>query len=207
MNARWIFCSLLLLSFAGCGKADNGLTETAALTSIAGEYSLASVGGAQLPCCSRDSAGTAITLLAGTLTLDALSPDNMVFVPSGVMTAQSCVHTVPSGAVMDTAGVVHMPDGSSYVMPKCGAPYTLRLTYRYVAPDGGTRSVTTSSSNRYVWGTDMGGHELLRVFSAPIGSDGQILFSESAVQLSVSPLSAGPLSEPPGPEYHFTRVR
>ena len=224
MFARVIPCSLLVLALAGCGRGDSGLidvgkapadtaanssTHQAALASIAGGYSLTSVGGAALPCCSQDSAGTRITLLSGTLLLDSLPRDSMVFVPSGVMTAKSCVHTIPEGAVVDTGGVVHMPDGSSHVIPKCGAPYTLRLSYRYTAPDGTSSIINKSSGDRYVWGGDSRGTELIRVFKAPFGSDGAITASAAEIQLSVYPLSAsaGPFAEPPGPEYHFSRGR
>ncbi len=210
MFARIISCSILILACAGCGKGDSGGAVTGVakpLTSIAGAYALTSVGGAALPCCSTDSAGTSITLLSGSLQLDSLPRDSMILVSALVTTAKSCVHEIPNGAVVDTGGVVHMPDGSSYVIPKCGAPYTLRLSYRYTAPDGSSSVINKSSSDRYVWGADNSGAELIRVFKAPVGSDGAISATASEIQVSVHPLSSPFFTEPAGPEYRFTRAR
>jgi len=211
MRTPLSLCCLLLLFFSGCrdyqpGLADIPETATAtgaALSSIAGAYTLTSVGGAALPCCGTDSAGTSITLVSGSLALDSLAADVMVFVPSGVTTARSCVHEIPNGAIVDTAGVVRMPDGSTYQIPKCGAPYTLRLAYRYVAPDGRPRTVERSKVGRYVWGGNQ-----LRVFEAPMGSDGRVSVATNEIQLRLAPLaSSGPFSEPPGPEYRFIQPR
>jgi hypothetical protein len=224
----------LILSLAACGATDAGPVGVSSLTacgtaagdpfagagladlsSVAGEYALVAVGGVDLPCGVTDSllsvgqveirsGDTGMMLVSGTLLLDSLPPDTMIPVPSSVVTARSCVHVIPNGAYESPGGIVHMPDGSSYVIPPCGASFSLSLRYRYTLPDGSAGDLTKSSTGRYVWGSD-GRAELLRVFGAPIGSGGTIASSAGGIQLRISPIWG--FEGPGGPEYRFSLPR
>ncbi len=194
------------VALVACGTADSaraGSSTPLTLSSIAGEYELSTVGRVRLPCRLPDARADALTLLSGRLVLDSIPPDTMVPTPGAYITARSCVHSIPNGAWTDTAGVVHLPDGSTYVIPKCGQPYVLSLRYRYTLADGRTRDSTRTTTSRHVWGP-WSGAGVLRLVSSPIGSFGTISVSEGHIELGVYPV---PVWEPAGPEYQFIRQR
>lgn len=121
--------------------------------SIAGWYGLNVVDGGNLPCCSTtDSAGNTTTIRGGMLYLGPAAADEFVFTPVGYL-AKSCVHEIPNGALVDTADVVHLPDGTSYKLPECGAgPYQLTFLLGTQARDGSWTTRDSVISGKYVWG-------------------------------------------------------
>jgi hypothetical protein len=140
--------------------------------------------------------------VGGSLTLGEAAPEQFVATPGG-MVAKSCVHEVPNGAHIDTAGVVTLPDSSQYKIPQCGdGTYTMIITRTYDDVDGDTRTKSDTASGKYVWSdSDPATLTLLGV-----GLGGPITRSDGSVELTVSgryglpPLgSAGP-----GPSYEFT---
>lgn len=188
------------------GSVDSGGSgkDTVTLKTVAGSYPLATVDSLALPCCAtRDSTGDVVTILRGTLTLEEAAPEDFVFTPSGYVMAKSCVHQIPNGAVVDTGGVVRLPDGTSYRLPECGdAPYRLTLTEQHQRA-GVTRNVVVSDSGKYVWGH--GYLTLVGKGTVPTRI-GDITASASAVHISVQHYESFPPS-PRGHRFEFTGGR
>ncbi len=140
----------ILLLAAACARDPAGVRSR---ERIAGSYLLMSVDGRLPSSPAPDSAGGTVSVLGGYLTLGDAAPERYGYTPAGARSG-SCVHQIPNGAFVDTANVVHLPDGSSYRIPPCGnGPYTLRLTRQHVAADGTQRTVTDSIAGLYTWGT------------------------------------------------------
>jgi len=206
MIGRWAVPCALLVSVFGC---DGGVLSQpdGPPSSIAGDYTLAAVDGAALPCCALpDSAsGARVTVLAGTLTLGEAAAEEWVATPAGWM-AKSCVHEIPNGAGVDTANVVHMPDGSSYRLPECGdGSYGMVLTVRSDYPDGRSATSTRTTAGKYVWGED----RLRLVGSGSTrGLSGQIVAASGEIGITVQPTTVGPpVPVPPGQTLRFVRAR
>lgn len=178
----------------GFGPADG--------SSIAGQYELAAVDGNALPCCGQtDSAGTRATIVGGSLTLGEAAPEKFVATPGG-MVAESCVHEVPNGAHIDTAGVVTLPDSSQYKIPQCGdGSYTMIITRMYEDVDGATRTKSDTAAGKYVWSDS----DQATITLLGIGLGGPITRSSESVELTVSGrYGLPPLgSTGPGPRYEF----
>jgi len=129
--------------------------------SIAGRYDLVAVNGTVLPCCAQtDSSGTRVTFIDGNLTLGEAPPEPFAATPAGEMPS-SCVHEIPNGARVDTSGVVTLPDGRQYRIPKCTdlhhAPYTMIVTRRYDYAGDSSKTVSAPSSGTYAWSDGAGG--------------------------------------------------
>lgn len=201
---------LLLAALAAGACADDpaGLSG-ADSDAIAGKYRLVDVDGQELPCCAEsDSAGGTVSFLGGTLTLARAAPEAYVAAPSGVAVPSRCVHTIPDGATVDTANVVHVPDGSSYTLPRCGdAPYSMALTRRYAGADGTTRMLADSVTGLYVWGHAFSGSDGL-VTLVDSGMGGTLSVSATGVEIRVAREHVGPPNlRPPEHVFHFSRIQ
>lgn len=208
MKTAAFACCIVALVLTSCAGRDPGAVDreavdpggagkdTVTLRTVAGSYPLATVDSLPLPCCTtRDSAGDLITIVGGTLTLADAAAEDFVFTPSGYVMAKSCVHQLPNGAVVDTAGVVRLPDGTTYRLPECGdAPYRLTLTEQHQR-DGVTRNVVVTDSGKYVWGH--GYLTLVGKGSVPTRM-GDITAVASAVHISVRHYE----NFPPSPQGH-----
>lgn len=141
--------ALVLVSVTACGVTN----PVSSPTSIAGRYELTGADGATgLPCCTTtDSAGTITTLASASLTLDQAISQDSVATPAGWM-PKACVHQVPNGAHVDTAGVVTLPDGSTYKLSKCQAgSFSMSITKDVGTPGSSTQQRVAQSSGSYSW--------------------------------------------------------
>jgi len=195
-----------LLAVAAC----NGANDPPDPPGIAGQYNLVAVNGSSLPCCAQtDSTGTRITFVSGSLALGPGDPERFGATPAGWM-PDTCVHEVPNGAVVDTAGVVHLPDSTTYRIPSClelhHATFTMVITRLYEDLPGDHRVVSDTSSGVYAW-TDgeEGGPALVSLLN--VGFVGSITQSRDGVSLTVgrSNFGRGPALTPSDPEYEFSR--
>ncbi len=188
-----------LLFLAGCTELFGPGAE-----SIAGFYWLLSVDGQSLPCCaSQDSTGGTSTVVDGELYLGEAAPESYSYTPAGIALPVSCVHEIPNGASVDTAAVVHLPDGSSYRLPPCGAgTYRLVLRRRSLLADGSTRTESDSTSGRYSWSTPMGDTRLITLVASRMG--GTVELSSGGATIVVARQHVGP-PDPTRrePEYRF----
>ena len=187
---------------AGVGPLDS--------PSIAGRYDLVAVNGAVLPCCAQiDSTRTRVTFVGGSLTLAEAPSESFAATPAGWMPS-SCVHGIPNGAHVDTSGVVTLPDGTQYRIPKCTelhqASYTMVITRRYDDPEGGSHTVADTSSGTYAWSDGEAGQPKL-AWLLNSGMVGPFTTSQSGVELKVHRQNFGrpPALTPSDPEYQFFR--
>jgi hypothetical protein len=185
--------------------------EATGQPSIAGQYGLATVNGHTLPCCAlTDSTGTRITFVGGSLTLGEGAPEAFSATPAGYR-PKSCVHALPDSAHVDTAGVVTLPDSSTYQLPKCTdanrGTYTLVITRRYDHADGTTSTMSDTSSGTYAWSNGEGGAPML-VSLLNSGMIGPITISERDIIVKVHGQHAGQGAAltPSDPEYEFSRI-
>lgn len=155
----------VLLTVTACGVTN----PVSSPTSVAGRYELTTADGAAgLPCCTTtDSSGTATSLASASLTLDQAISQDSVATPAGWM-PKACVHQVPNGAHVDTAGVVTLPDGTTYQLSKCQAgSFSLSITNDVGTAGSSTQQRVAQSSGNYSWdGTtlvlvDAAGDELM----------------------------------------------
>jgi hypothetical protein len=196
---------LALLSIAACE-----LVDSADPPSIAGRYDLVAVNETALPCCAQtDSTGTRVTFVGGSLTLEAAPPESFAATPAGWIPS-SCVHSVPDGARVDTSGVVTLPDGKQYRIPKCTElhhhPFTMVVTRRYDHPDGGSQTLSATSSGTYAWSDGAGDQSgVVALLNADL--IGPVTRSQAAVEVMVgrSNVGRGPALTPADPEYRFLR--
>jgi hypothetical protein len=120
--------------------------------------SLTSVNGQPLPCCTADSAGAQVTIVAGALSFYRLAQyTDTVPTPAGKM-SRACVQDVPDGASVDArTGLVTLPDGTTYLLLPCSVgDYTVTLRER-IARGGAedtTRVTVLISSGTYAWKRD-----------------------------------------------------
>jgi len=179
--------------------------------SIAGRYDLVAVNGTVLPCCAQtDSSGTRVTFIDGNLTLGEAPPEPFAATPAGEMPS-SCVHEIPNGARVDTSGVVTLPDGRQYRIPKCTdlhhAPYTMIVTRRYDYPGDSSKTVSATSSGTYAWSDGAGGQpQLVALLNAAMV--GPVTVSPSAVEVTVgrANFGRGAALTPSDPVYRFFRA-
>jgi hypothetical protein len=119
--------------------------------------SLNSVNGQPLPCCTADSAGAQVTIVAGALSFYRLAQyTDTVSTPAGPKSG-ACVQEVPDGASVWPNHLVTVPDGSSYLLLPCSVgDYTVTLTQRITR--SGVRDTTwvtiSISSGTYAWKRD-----------------------------------------------------
>jgi len=178
---------------------------------IAASYDLVAVNGTALPCCAQtDSIGTRITFIDGDLTLGEGPPEPFTATPAGEMPS-SCVHEIPDGARVDTSGVVTLPDGKQYRIPKCTdlhhAPYTMIVTRRYDYVGDSSKTVSATSSGTYAWSDGAVGQPgLVALLNA--GLVGPLTVSPSAVEVTVgrANFGRGAASTPSDPVYRFLRA-
>ena len=177
--------------------------------SIAGRYDPVAVNGAALPCCTQtDSSGTRVTFIDGSLTLGDAPPEPFGATPAGEMPS-SCVHEIPNGARVDTSGVVTLPDGKQYRIPKCTdlhhAPYTMIVTRQYDYAGDSSKNVSATSSGTYAWG-EGGQVHVVALLNADLV--GQVILSPSAVEVTVgrANLGRGAAATPSDPVYRFLRA-
>jgi hypothetical protein len=123
----------------------------------------------------------------------------------------SCVHEVPNGARIDTSGVVTLPDGQQYRIPKCTevhhAPYTMVVTRRYDHVGDSSNTVSATSSGTYAWTDGASGESgLVALLNANLS--GPVTVSAGAVELEVAQqhFGRGPALTPSDPEYRFVRA-
>jgi len=205
MALRVMTIGIALLSVGACE-----LVDPKDPPSIAGRYDLVAVNGAVLPCCAQvDSAGTRVTFVGGSLTLDEASPEPFAATPAGWMPT-SCVHEIPNGARVDTSGVVTLPDGTQYRIPKCTelhhAAYSMVITRRYDHANGSSQAVADTSSGTYAWSDGEGGEAgLVSLLNANM--IGSIAMSPQGVEVHVHRANVGraPALTPSDPEYQFFR--
>lgn len=157
---------------------------------------------------------SAAGVVTGWLTLGPAAPEPYVFTPAGVAIARSCVHEIPNGAMVDSARVVHMPDGSSYKLPRCGTGnYTLVFTRRELLPDGSSRIVPDSMAGLYTWWlgdtptTGQGAEAGVTLVDA--GLAGPVAFGAAGPVIQLTRQHVGPPlgSTPPDPTYTFAPPR
>ncbi len=188
-----------LLCLTGCTELFGPGTE-----SIAGFYWLRSVDAQALPCCaSHDSTGATVTLEGANLYLGEAAPEPYTYTPAGVALPSSCVHEIPDGAYVDTARVVHLPNGSSYSLPPCGSgSYRLAFIRQYAFADGGAHTVVDSAAGRYSWSTPADGVRLITLVGSGLG--GAVELSSRGTVIRVAPQHVGP-PDPTrhDPEYRF----
>ncbi len=117
--------------------------------------SLTSVNGQAPPCCTADSAGAQVTIVAGTLSFYRYAQyTDTVFTPGGKMSG-ACVQEVPSGAYIALNGLVTLPDSSTYLLPPCSVgDYTVTLTERIARNGSEDTTRVTISSGTYTWKRD-----------------------------------------------------
>ncbi len=167
--------------------------------SLAGQYRLVGADGNGLPCCAEtDSTGTKVQVLAGALTLADAAPVEFGPTPAGWY-PRSCVHEIPDGAYVDINNVVHLKDGTTYQIPRCGdGAYTLVLERLYGVGDSSyTRSDTTSGL--YAWSER--DPAMVKLVDSAMG--GSIALSDTAVTLAIQRLN---VMGAYGPTYQFSRV-
>jgi len=194
---------IVVLTFGACGPVD-----PVDPPSIAGRYDLVAVNGTALPCCTQtDSIGTRVTFMDGNLTLGDGPPEAFVATPAGEM-PKSCVFEIPNGAHVDTSGVVTLPDGKQYRIPKCPdlhhAPYTMIVTRAYDYAGDSSKTVSATSSGTYAWSVGAGGQpQLVALLNADL--IGPVTVSPSAVEVTVggAHLGRGAASTPSDPVYRF----
>ncbi|HEX6967186.1 MAG TPA: hypothetical protein VF166_15455 [Gemmatimonadaceae bacterium] len=107
--------------------------------SIGGQYDLVSVTGNALPCCTTtDSTGTRVTIVGRSLTLADAAPEKFGATPAGYVPLV-CVHESSNGN-----------DGQ---FPTCEeqhhASYTMIIARQYDDPNGGSRTVSDTTSGVY----------------------------------------------------------
>ena len=202
MGVRCTTLAMAVLIIGGCAGDP---------PSIAGRYDLVAVDGATLPCCAQtDSNGTRTTFIDGNLTLGEGAPEPFAATPAGEMPS-SCVQGIPNGARIDTSGVVTLPDGQQYQLPKCTdlhhAPYTMIVTRRYDYAGDSSKTVSATSSGTYAWSDGAGSQQgLVALLNADLV--GPVILSPSAVEVTVgrSHLGRGPAATPSDPVYRFARA-
>jgi hypothetical protein len=204
--ARMMTIEMAALTLGACGLVDSGDPP-----SIAGRYDLVAVNATALPCCAQtDSIGTRVTFIDGNLTLGEGPPEPFTATPAGEMPG-SCVHEIPNGARVDTSGVVTLPDGRQYRIPKCTdlhhAPYTMIVTRRYDYAGDSSKTVSATSSGTYAWSDGAGGQpELVALLNGNLV--GSVTSSPSAVEVTVgrANFGRGAASTPSDPVYRFLRA-
>jgi hypothetical protein len=204
--ARMMTIGMAALTLGACGLVDSGDPP-----SIAGRYDLVAVNATALPCCAQtDSIGTRVTFIDGNLTLGEGPPEPFTATPAGEMPG-SCVHEIPNGARVDTSGVVTLPDGRQYRIPKCTdlhhAPYTMIVTRRYDYAGDSSKTVSATSSGTYAWSDGAGGQpELVALLNGHLV--GSVTSSPSAVEVTVgrANFGRGAASTPSDPVYRFLRA-
>jgi len=204
--ARKKTIGMAALTLGACGLVDAGDPP-----SIAGRYDLIAVNGTAVPCCAQtDSVGTRVTFINGNLTLGEGPPESFAATPAGEMPS-SCVHEIPNGARVDTSGVVTLPDGTQYRIPKCTdlhhAPYTMIVTRRYDYAGDSAKTVSATSSGTYAWSDGAGGQpDLVALLNANLV--GSVTSSPSAVEVTVgrANFGRGAASTPSDPVYRFLRA-
>jgi hypothetical protein len=204
--ARMMTIGMAALTLGACGLVDSGDPP-----SIAGRYDLVAVNATALPCCAQtDSIGTRVTFIDGNLTLGEGPPEPFTATPAGEMPG-SCVHEIPNGARVDTSGVVTLPDGRQYRIPKCTdlhhAPYTMIVTRRYDYAGDSSKTVSATSSGTYAWSDGAGGQpELVALLNGNLV--GSVTSSPSAVEVTVgrANFGRGAASTPSDPVYRFLRA-
>ena len=203
--ARMTTIGMVALTLGGCGLVDSGDPP-----SIAGRYDLVAVNGTTLPCCAQtDSTGTRVTFIDGNLMLGDGPPEPFAATPAGEM-PQSCVHAIPNGARVDTSGVVTLPDGRQYRIPKCTelhhAPYTMTVTRAYDYAADSSKTVSEISSGTYAWSEGEGQAHVVALLNADLV--GQVTLSSSAVEVTVggAHFGRGAASTPSDPVYRFRRA-
>ena len=203
MALRMMTIGIVVLTLGACGLVDSGDPP-----SIAGRYDLVAVNGMALPCCAQtDSIRTQVTFIDGNLTLGEGAPEPFTATPAGEMPS-SCVHEIPNGARVDTSGVVTLPDGRQYRIPKCTelhhAPYTITVTRAYDYAGDSSKNVSVTSSGTYAWSEGEGGQaHVVALLNADLV--GQVTLSPSAVEVTVgrANLGRGAASTPSDPVYRF----
>jgi hypothetical protein len=190
-------CTVVLCATACAGALDPA--SVGQLESIAGEYSLATVGGSSLPCCTvSDSAGRR-SIVGGTLVLGDAAPEPFGATPAGWRPV-SCVHEIPAGAYVDTAGVVHLPSGDTYTFPPCGnGSYTMVITQKQTSPDGRVVVQSDTSAGRYAWSAK--NPALITLVSDAIG--GPISTDAGTVRLVLQTVNVE--GRPQGSQYEFVK--
>ena len=177
----------------------------------AAKYDLVAVNGTALPCCAHtDSIGTRVTFIDGNLALGEGPPEPFTATPAGEMPS-SCVHEIPNGARVDTSGVVTLPDGKQYRIPKCTdlhhAPYTMIVTRRYDYAGDSSKTVSATSSGTYAWSDGEGRQpQLVALLNADMV--GPVTVSPSAVEVTVgrANFGRGAALTPSDPVYRFFRA-
>lgn len=205
---RWpVMVGATVVALVGCGARE--AVGPGSLQRIAGHYQLQRVDGNNLSCCATtDSAGVRVTVLSGLLTLGDAPPEEYAYTPAGIPMARSCVHGVPSGAIVDDrTGVVTLPDGTTYRIPPCGdGDYTLIITRRYQNGSfTGVAAETTSA--RYTWGREPAGGAIVSLLGGgPATGLGHLTTSEQGAELTMDMgVRVGPFA-PLGPQYTFVRA-
>lgn len=145
---RTLFACCVLCVLSACD-----LLGPRSTPSIAGTYQLTSVDGQSLPCCTSTDTLTGVrtTPLGGQLMLGAAAPESFVPTPAG-MWPGSCVHPVPSGSRGD-GDTIFLPDGSWYLLPKCGDGSYVMTVIERVDSAGVVDTATVADTGRYSWDT------------------------------------------------------
>lgn len=203
--ALGIVLGIVLMNLGACELVDPQAP------SIAGRYDLVTVNGVALPCCAQtDSNGANVTFVGGSLTLEQATPEPFAATPAGWRPG-SCVHEIPNGANVDTSGVVTLPDGSQYRIPKCTelhhAAYTLVVTRRYDYADGSSKTLAATSNGTYAWSDGgQGWPKLIALLNSNL--IGPVTSSPTGMGVTVynDYLGRGPALTPSDPEYQFFRA-
>lgn len=107
------------LALAACHGSPTGPATLPESGPVIALDSLVSVDSRPLPCCSVDSAGSTITLVAGQLIFHGLANyTDTVPTPDGLMSA-ACVLGVPNGSFLHLSGLVTVGDSVGYLTIPC----------------------------------------------------------------------------------------
>jgi len=160
--------------------------------SIGGQYDLVSVTGSALPCCAAvDSTGTQVTIVGGSLTLADAAPEKFGATPAGYVPL-ACIH--------------ESSNGNDDQFPSCEeqhhASYVMIIARQYDDANGGSRTVSDTTSGVYAWSAS--GPAMVSLLGSGLG--GPVSMSGSSAKITVYALDFGRGPEPGAPTYEFARV-
>ncbi|HTU02922.1 MAG TPA: hypothetical protein VMG58_13930 [Candidatus Sulfotelmatobacter sp.] len=144
--------SAAALAAMGC-ESPTSVGDPPELGAVVALDSLRLVDAVAPPCCTVDSAGARVSIVAGTLTFRKyLHYTDTAFTPGGEMSA-ACVTEIPDGGAVYANGLVTFGDGAANLMIPCHVGgYTLAVTQRLDYPAGPPETAdVTVSSGTYSW--------------------------------------------------------
>jgi hypothetical protein len=184
---RHLLGSLVMLGAAACGNAAPTTSNISrpllpSRGALVNADSLTAVDDGPLPCCTVDSSGVSLTIVAGTLDFyRSGSYTDSVITPEGPV-PKACVQQVANGATIERNHLVVLLDGESYLgLPCSSGVFSIDLTERATYPDGSSADrVVTLATGPYTWTRDT------LVLTPVDGSIGTLLPSMSGASITVN---------------------